>query len=486
MTDLRPGFKSPVAYRGSDYRLLPFRFSRIDDKRYIVTNLVGQYALLTRTSLEAFIEGRLQPSQPAYRELLNKHFLACSGSDAALELLATKFRTKHSTLAGFTGLHMFVPTLRCDNACVYCQVSRVSACDTGYDMSLETARRAVDSMFRSPNPNLKVEFQGGEPLLNFDIVRHIVLLTEEQNQVEKRNLEFVVATNLFHITDDMLSFFKTHNVLISTSLDGPQELHTANRPRQGADSYRATIERIGRCREMLGPNAVSALMTTTRLSLEKPAAIVDEYVTQGFSSLFLRWLNPFGFAAKAQEALGYTPEEWARFYERALRHIISLNRSGVRMREEYASIVLRKMLTPYPSGFVDLQSPAGLGIANIIYNYNGDVFPSDESRMLGESGDFRFRLGNLHKHSYEEMFLSEQFLDVLSSTMTECTPRCVDCAFEPFCGAAPVFHYATQRDIVGHRPTSAFCSRNLLIFKLLILLMDEDEETRRLLTSWAC
>ena len=47
-------------------------------------------------------------------------------------------------------------------------------------------------------------------------------------------------------------------------------------------------------------------------------------------------------------------------------------------------------MTPFSTGFVDLQSPSGAGIAGAIYYYNGDVYPTDEARMLAEMGDQSF------------------------------------------------------------------------------------------------
>jgi radical SAM protein with 4Fe4S-binding SPASM domain len=225
-------------------------------------------------------------------------------------------------------------------------------------------------------------------------------------------------------------------------------------------------------------------MTTTMRSLEQPEAIVDEYIAQGFTSIFLRWLSPYGFAAKTGKTLGYPVDAWNQFYERGLRYILNLNRLGLEFRENYALIVLGKILTPYPTSYVDLQSPSGLGISAVVYNYDGDVYASDESRMLAETGDHTFRLGNVHRDSYADLFLSAQLLDVLSDTMTEGTPQCTDCPFEPYCGTDPVFHRATQGDPVGHRPTSAFCARNMFVFKLLIRMLEDDPSARAILRRW--
>ncbi len=96
----------------------------------------------------------------------------------------------------------------------------------------------------------------------------------------------------------MLPFFRDHRVAISASLDGPQSLHNANRSRPGNDSHQLTLVGIQRAREALGFDKVDALMTATRVSLEYPRAIVDEYVTHGFPSIFLQALSPYGFALK--------------------------------------------------------------------------------------------------------------------------------------------------------------------------------------------
>ena len=71
------------------------------------------------------------------------------------------------------------------------------------------------------------------------------------------------------------------------------------------------------------------------------------------------------------------------------------------------------MLTNEDPGYVDLASPARVGIGAIVYNYDGDVYASDEGRMLAEMGDTTFRLGNVLTDSYPEIFLSESLLAAL-------------------------------------------------------------------------
>lgn len=475
-------YRSPLG----PYRPLPLRFIRWDDGEVLAVNDVGEYEFLAAGALRDFVAGTLDPASAEYASLKAKHMLTDSPSTVPLQLLATKYRTKKSFLDGFTALHLFVVTLRCDHSCGYCQVSRVSENKVEFDMTIATAERAVDLMFRSPAPALKVEFQGGEPLLNFELIRYVVELVEERNQKEKRSIQYVVATNLSPLTDDMLAFFREHAVSLSTSLDGPAFIHDTNRPRRGGHSHEVTIRQLARAREALGHDRIAALMTATPLSLQHPREIIEEYVQNGFDSIFLRWISPYGFAVRTGLAHKYAVEEYLEFYKTGLDYIIELNRKGTNLVEVYTQILLRKILTPFPTGYVDLQSPAGAGIGVVAYNYDGDVYASDEARMLAEMDDETMRLGNVHENSYAEIFGGPTVRALVESSVVETLPWCSECAFAPYCGADPIFHWATQRDPVGHRPTSAFCGRNMAIFRHLFgLLRRRDAFVQRLFTSWA-
>jgi His-Xaa-Ser system radical SAM maturase HxsB len=469
---------------GPDYQLLPFRFSDLDDSRCVLTNLVGEHHVGSRALVDDFVHHRLDRAGPDYKALKSKHFLADSDSTVAIDLLALKTRTRYERLSNFTGLHLFVVTLRCEHACPYCQVSRQNDDKTDFDMSPETADRALDLVFKSPSPNLKIEFQGGEPMLNFPIIRHIVEGALARNKIAKRNLGFVIATNLAVVTDDILNFCRTHAIHISTSLDGPANLHNRNRPRPGGDSHQRAVEGISRVRHVLGRDQISAVMTTTAGSLTRVREIIDEYLRLDFGGIFLRPLSPYGFAMKTKWFASYDGARWLDFYFEGLDYIIDLNKRGVPFTEFYASMILAKMLTPFQPGYVDLMSPAGIGIGALVYNYDGSIYASDESRMLAEMGDQTFRLGTV-SDPYEQIILSDKLLDPLEASFAGSAPMCSTCAFEPYCGAEPVYHHALQNDVVGHKPTSEFCRRNMAIFRGLIARMEADPETRQIFVRWA-
>lgn len=469
---------------GVGYKLLPFRFLPLDGRRYVVTNDAGEHYVLPKTVLPQLVNQELEPSSEFYKELKSKHFIMDEDSSVALDLLALKVRTKMALIANFTALHIFVVSLRCEHSCPYCQVSRQSDDKQAFDMTEATASKGLDFTFQSPSPSIKIEFQGGEPLLNFPLIKWIVLEAERRNLTHRKDLEFVITTNLALLDDEHLAFCREHNIFLSTSLDGPADLHKANRPRPGGDSYERVIAGIEKARAYLGPDKVSALMTTTVASLSRVEDIVDEYIRRGFHSIFLRSLSPYGFAIKTKWYEGYDTEEWLDFYFKGLDYIIQQNLKGIPFVEAYASLLMTKMFSPQATGYVDLQSPSGMGISAIVFNYDSDVYAADEARMLAEMGDKKFCLGNLHTNTYEEIMLSEALLGPLEASIATSVPQCSECAFQPYCGSDPIYHYATQGDVIGHKTLSGYCSKSMAILRHLITLLEDNPDARKVLLRW--
>lgn len=466
------------------YKLLPLRFENISDDEVVITNAVGEFAFLSREKLNELISKKLQPLDPVFQHLRARQFIREPSDLVPLELLALKTRTKLRHLENFTNLHLFVVTLRCDHSCQYCQVSRQSEDKAAFDMTVETANKALDLVFHSPNPAIKIEIQGGEPLLNFSLIQHIVSEAERRNVTEKRDLQFVIATTLSLATTEMLEYCRDHKIYLSSSLDGPEDLHNKNRPRPSRDSYAKFIDGLKRARDIVGFDSVSALMTTSEASIGRVKDIIDEYVKNGFDSIFLRHLSPYGFALKTKSYQAYDAEKWLDFYCEGMNYIIQLNKQGVRFAEQYSTIILTKMLTSNDPGFIDLMNPSGAGIAALVFNYDGDVYASDESRMLHEMGDSSFKLGNVHHNSYDEIFTSDALLSTLEDSFTSSIPMCCDCAFEQWCGADPVFHYAIHGDILGRKPDSEFCKRMMGVTKYLLNTMRNDEEAKHIFQQW--
>jgi His-Xaa-Ser system radical SAM maturase HxsB len=473
-----------VAVEPGHWELLPLRFHRLDGDAILLTNLVGEHVFVSAQQFLEVVDGTCG-DQDVLAELRAKHLIQLLGERLPTELLAIKLRTRLRRLPDSTGLHMFVVTLRCEHTCRYCQVSRQSSARSEFDMSTETASRALRLAFRSPSPHLKLEFQGGEPLLNFPLVQWIVRQARHMNAEHGKELAFVIATNLALLSEEILDFCADEGVYLSTSLDGPEDLHNGNRRRPGQDSWQRTVDGIRTVQDRLGADRISALMTTTGASLERAPEIIDTYASLGLQHVFLRPISPYGFALRQRGGAGYGVRRWLEFYERGLDYIINLNRRGTPMVETFAAIIAKKMFSNNDPGYVDLTSPAGIGIGALVYNYDGDVYASDEGRMLAEMNDHTFRLGNVANSGYGDIMMSASLLEPLQQSLTLSAPMCSTCAFEPYCGSDPVFHHATMNDFVGHKAISAFCQRNMGVFTAILRRSRDDPFARDLFWRWA-
>ena len=451
------------------YALLPFRFHVFRDQELLVNDL-GDYLSLPRGSVQRIVDRQIRPDEELYKDLTASFFISERPLPRLLDTMVVRLATRKAFLDHFTALHIFVLTLRCNQNC-----------RKEYDMSEEALRQAVDLMFRSPSPSLTMEFQGGEPTLTPHLIRKGIEYAEERNQTERRRMTYVICTNCVDPTDEILDLCKQYGVVISTSLDGPQFLHNRNRGK--ADSYQRVVSGIAKVREALGEGRVSALMTTSEYSLDYPREIIDAYRENGFHSIFIRALNPYGLAKENDDWTTYC-DRFVAFYKQALEYIIEINTSGEVFVEEFATLILRKILTPFPIGFVDLQSPSGIVNGVAVYNYDGYVYASDESRMLAEYGDHTFRLGRVSDR-YEDLFYGRKVQEISRLWATEYIAGCADCAFQSICGADPVRNYSTQGDMYGFRPTSNFCRKHKAIIEYIFeLLTERREEVLPIFKSW--
>lgn len=126
-------------------------------------------------------------------------------------------------------------TLRCNFRCRYCYEKSKYQDE---DLSFESADKLVELIKNNVKAGqlLKVNFHGGEPTLNFDVIKYIVLRLENEISNEK---QFGMTTNASLLNDDMIDFLCTHFTRnISISIDGKKETHEYNRKCvQGQVSY---------------------------------------------------------------------------------------------------------------------------------------------------------------------------------------------------------------------------------------------------------
>ena len=295
-----------------------FNFKEFENE-YLLTNEMGFYCFVDVQEFHSLVkEDFSKLREEKLIELKEKMFLYDENDDVFIERVKEFYRNNKMYLFESTCLHIFVMTNACNMCCVYCQAQDSEQLIKGI-MNKETALKAVEVALQSPNRYLTFEFQGGEPLTNFEVIKEIVEYTELRKN--DKEISYTIVTNTLLLTEEMMDFFKKYRFAVSTSLDGGEKLHNANRPRiLGGGTYRDVVENIKKMQEKgIG---VGAIQTTTRDSLVCADDIVETYRNCDLHYLFLRPLTPLGYAKEHWEEIGYTSDEFLLFYKKALDKII--------------------------------------------------------------------------------------------------------------------------------------------------------------------
>ncbi len=456
-----------------------FRFRHIKDN-VLLTNDAGNFALLKRVDFDRFISGKLKESEEAYMELSRQGFVRTTMNTSQL---AKKFRSKTSFIRTKTALHIMVLTLRCNYKCVYCQVSAESMKRTDLDMSRETAKKVIDFVFQSPSSDITLEFQGGEPTVNWDVLQFSVEYALEKHKKRGGSLMITLVNNGSQLTKEKLDYLIDKKVSLCFSLDGPMEIHNKHRGKNYDVVRTALGNAMKAYRERFPDYMPGALPTITRYSLPYWKELVDEYVDMGLESIHLRPLTPLGFAKDTFKEIAYSVEEYLEFYAKALDYVIQLNRQGKFFMERYAWIFLVKILTDTDPFYVDICSPCGSGIGVLAYNHNGDIYTCDEGRMFSAMGDESFKCGNVFEHNYPQILNSKPVRTLCAASCLDGLPECSDCAYKPYCGACPVMNYAAKGNIFTQNPNDFRCKQHKGIMDMLFEYM-QDNDTRKIFQRW--
>ena len=463
--------------------LMPFNFKRMTDDNYLITSVTGDFEFISKENLKKLIAKDESLNIDIYLKLKSKFFLMSQNAIGSKRALASRLHSKKSTILDGTSLHIIVVTIQCMHSCSYCQVSRQQVGDE-FTISNEDLLLACDTIFESTSDTLTVEFQGGDPLIKYDLVKLAIEYITELNKQHNKSIRFVVTTTLHQLTNEMCAFFKEHQVFLSTSIDGLAELHNKNRPISDRNAYERTIIGLELARKELGEDSVSALMTTTRKSLDYPNEIVDAYVKLGFKDIFIRGLSDYGFAKKNAKRLAPTHAEFLAFYEKALERVIHWNDQGYSLIEIHSAILLNKILSPFDQGYIDLQSPSGAGLGCIVYNYDGYVYPSDESRMLKEGGDTSLRLGKIGE-PLSQLLSSDLQRDIITSSLNFNDPSCSQCAYLPYCGPDPISAYNEFKTMTPPTHLTSHCKRYMGLLDLIFNKYQNSDKFRKLANRWA-
>lgn len=455
-----------------------FNFKKIRDG-VLITNDIGHYAILSYDEFALFIQERLNKSHNKYSELVAKRFILEGNKFISSGYAADDLQAFRGYLRSSTGLHIFVLTNKCNMHCRYCQAQSEKSNVYGA-MTKEIAQKAVDIALQAPDEVLTFEMQGGEPLLNYEVLKFIIEYAETKKQGKR--ILYSITTNGTLLTEDIILFFEKYSVSVSISLDGPAELQQYNRPMNNGKNSFDYIQRI--IPELKKHNIFGgAVLTTTNQSLGYWREIIDTYLKFGIKEIFIRPLTPLGFANDHWDQVGYNISEFLVFYREIMGYILDMNRNGVFIRELHAMIFLRKIMCQMSDNYMELRSPCGATIGQVAYYYDGNIYTCDEGRMIAQMGDNSFCLGNVETHSYYDVVNCGSCKAVCRASILEALPGCSECAYLPYCGTCPATTYALENSLFSRTNNNYRCRTYKGILDILFecLLEENNEEIFR---SW--
>lgn len=467
--------------------LLPFNLRRIGE-RWLVANDLGDHLFVSDAELTKLCEADTQPGDGLHERLVAGNFLA---AHIDIKAQAARWRKKKQYLFYGPTLHAFVLTHRCNYGCQYCHSSIVGMDRTDTDMSIETAERAVDLAFQTTSPGVTIEFQGGEPLANWEVLQHIVEYARQKNALIGKALSFSLVTNLSLMDDDKLDYLLDRKIQLCTSLDGPQDLHDKVRIYKPASSHGIAVDWMKKINQRyadmgLDPNSyrVEALPTITRPALTRWKDVVDTYVAVGCRAVFLRKLDPFGFAARSVKTLGYSMQDFIDFYCKAVDYILELNKQGTQVMERHAAIMLAKILDDQEPNYLDLRTPGGACIGQIGYAPDGSIYSSDEGRFVAAMGDDMFRIGSVND-TYDHLMTNAQTRALVMAGVNDGQPDCVTCTYKSWCGQQVEYNYKTQGSLHGRMRDSNWCLKHKSIFDYLMSKLERaDAQEMEIFRRW--
>ena len=453
-------------------KVWPLQFRRLPDSKFIFTNDAGGYFKSSHNFLRRYIHSQLTTSDKTFLD--KGGFSFDEVGDYKFTGYATRWAQRINPASELTYL-ILVPTLRCNLMCDYCQVSRAAEHAKGFDWDDERVDQVLSFLDGMVTTKIKIEFQGGEPLLRIDILKKI----RDFCRLRFDNSEFVICTNLQRVSDEAWDFLNASDTSISTSFDGTA-LHHVKRRTKTAGAHGEFVKNLDKAISDIGRERVSALPTIDPQDPPSPKDLLHEYTSWGFTSIFLRRVNYQGFARKKYE-FEKSSELWGKYYRSFIDELISYNEYAQDPVEEYyLSHLLRSIVGRNLANHVDLRNPNWLGMDYLVVDFDGNFYPTDEARMVTRVGKIDLSIGNI------QYGIDEKKKAILNQEVSNLDdPDCMHCAYKPYCGLDIVDDLSRYGRIDLPRHKTAHCQSHLQLFDLAFeLLYSESPQVQKSLSYW--
>ncbi|MBO5359603.1 MAG: thioether cross-link-forming SCIFF peptide maturase [Clostridia bacterium] len=274
----------------------------------------------------------------------------------------------------------------CNLNCEYCFASQGKYHGERALMSFEVGKRALDFLIENSGTrhNLEVDFFGGEPLMNWDVVKQLVAYAREQEKIHNKNFRFTLTTNGMLIDDDVIEFSNKEMSNVVLSLDGRKDVHDRLRKDYtGKGSYDIIVPKFKEFVERRGNKSYYMRGTFTHANTDFTNDIFH-MADMGFTELSMEPVvcAPSDASALTNEDLPVLFEQ----YEILAKEMIKRKREGRPFTFYHYMLDLKHGPCIYKR-----ISGCGSGTEYVAVTPTGDIYPCHQF-----VGDEKYLLGNIY------------------------------------------------------------------------------------------
>ena len=331
----------------------------------------------------------------------------------------------------------------CNLRCEYCFAAKGDFGRGRMLMPLEVAKKAIDFLIEKSGPrhNLEVDFFGGEPLMNFDVVKETVAYARSIEKAHNKNFRFTITTNGLLLTDDKIDFINREMSNVVLSIDGRKEVNDRLRVRtNGSGSYDTIVPRFQKLVATRGKDKdYYARGTFTKYNLDFTEDVLH-LVDIGFDQVSVEPVvsDPKLSYSIQEEDLPRVFEE----YERLANTIIARKKEGRGFNFFHFMIDLNQ-------GPCAIKRLRGCSCGNeyVAVTPEGDIFPCHQ--FVGED---EWKMGNVLDGSYD---MERKNMFALANVYSK--EQCKNCWAKFYCsGGCNANNWQYEGDI--HKPHSIACA----------------------------
>ncbi len=341
--------------------------------------------------------------------------------------LADRFKERSGNVVKALCLHV---AHTCNLNCAYCFASQGKYHGERALMSFETGKRALDFLIENSGSrtNLEVDFFGGEPLMNWDVVKQLVLYARGIEKEHGKNFRFTLTTNGMLIDDDVIDFANREMSNVVLSLDGRKEIHDRLRvDYAGQGSWERIVPKFQKLVAARGGKNYYIRGTFTHANPDFTKDI-DKMLELGFTELSMEPVvcSPSDASALTKEDLPIVLKE----YEVLAEKMLAREKEGKGFTFYHYMIDL----TGGPCVYKRI-SGCGSGTEYMAVTPWGDLYPCHQ--FVGEE---KYRLGDIW-NGVSNRAAQEEFRGCNAYSRKECR----DCWAKLYCSggcAANAYHAA--------------------------------------------